>query len=135
MLRTVLLATTLAITGCAHASHDIASATPVQETAPTTLTLALGASAALPDGSQLRYVQLVNDSRCPLTVQCIQAGSAEIQLRWTPQRGNAQTFSLHTSPQLNASNSQRVGNFVITLASLDRGIAPSATLDIATATP
>ncbi len=48
------------------------------------VTLGLGQGTQLSDGSRLSYTSLVNDSRCPLDVQCVWAGDAEIALRWKP---------------------------------------------------
>ena len=96
------------------------------------VTLNLGQSTQLGDGSELRYTSLVNDSRCPPDVQCIWAGDAEIALRWKPARGSAQNIRLHTSTRIGA-NSARIGERTLTLASLERGIAPKATLTIGTA--
>ena len=101
-------------------------------TAEQTLSLNLGAQARLADGSRLTYLRLVNDSRCPPGVQCIWAGDAEIELRWEPAgSGKSNTFSLHTSPiQDHGQTGQDVGNLHIALQTLERGIAPKATLRI-----
>ena len=96
----------------------------------TTLTLALGAHAKLPDGSQLAYLELVNDSRCPPNVQCIWAGNAEIRMRWTPTRGNGKEFSLNTMPVGGKATSATLGEFEIHLQALERGVAPAATFEI-----
>ncbi|HSR66100.1 MAG TPA: hypothetical protein VLM17_10935, partial [Xanthomonadaceae bacterium] len=57
-----------------------------------------GAQATLADGGTLRYVALVNDSRCAPDVQCIWAGDAEITIEWTPRAGGSERFGLHTLP-------------------------------------
>ncbi|WP_297835068.1 hypothetical protein [Thermomonas sp.] len=95
-----------------------------------TLALDIGASAKLPDGSQLTYMVLVNDSRCPPDVQCIWAGNAEIRVRWTPKNGNGKDFSLNTTPVGGKATSATLGAFEIHLHSLERGIAPAATFEI-----
>lgn len=105
------------------------NATPsAGETSP--LTLNLGARAKLPDGSQLAYLELVNDSRCPPDVQCIWAGNAEIRMRWTPTRGSSREFSLNTMPVGGKATSATLGEFEVHLHALERGIAPAATLEI-----
>lgn len=87
-----------------------------------------GAQVALAGGGTLRYLGLVNDSRCAPDVQCIWAGDAEIALEWTPQGAAAARFSLHTMPgktshALDASRTLR-------LMTLQRGPAPAATLQV-----
>ena len=45
------------------------------------LRLALGGTAAVgPDGLTVRFVSVVDDSRCPTNVQCVRAGEAKVQL-------------------------------------------------------
>ncbi|MFS8063552.1 MAG: hypothetical protein ACMG5Z_03090 [Luteimonas sp.] len=81
-------------------------------------------SVTFADHSQLRYVRLVADSRCPPDVQCIRAGDAEIALQWTPATGITQDFSLKTPPE--QPYSRDLGALRLTLLSLDRGEAPQA---------
>ena len=97
-----------------------------------TLTLRLGDQTQLPDGSHLSYTRLVNDSRCPPGVQCIWAGSAEIELRYKPTgNGKPITFSLHTNPlQGSGQTGTNAGKYRIALTSLERGIAPKATVAV-----
>lgn len=96
------------------------------------VTLGLGQSTQLSDGSRLSYTSLVNDSRCAPDVQCVWAGDGEIALRWKPARGSAQDLRLHTSRQGGAT-STRIGERTLTLLSLERGIGPKATLGITSA--
>ena len=45
------------------------------------LRLALGGSATVGrDGLTVRFVSVVDDSRCPTNVQCVRAGEAKVQL-------------------------------------------------------
>jgi hypothetical protein len=45
------------------------------------LRLALGRTATVgPDGLTVRFVSVVDDSRCPMDVQCVRAGEAKVQL-------------------------------------------------------
>ena len=98
-----LLAVAL-LAGCAGAApsspqaphHEDAN---VHETAPQTVTLGVGERATLADGSQLTYLRLVNDSRCPPDVQCVWAGDASIELEWRPGTGASRTLTLHLNPQ------------------------------------
>lgn len=101
---------------------------PAQE--PRTLKLDLGARTELSDGSQLTYLELVNDSRCPPNVQCVWAGNAEIRMRWAPTRGSSKVFTLNTSPVGGKATSATLGKFEIHLQALERGIAPAATFEI-----
>ena len=130
------------LSGCASAASQPASApasppTPPGQPHPTmqTIILNIGETATLQDGSRLTYLSLVNDSRCAPGVQCIWAGSAEISLRWEPARsGKAKIFSLHTNPiQDHGQTGVDLGNVHIALQTLERGIAPKATLDVAAA--
>ena len=102
---------------------------PMHEQAPQTVTLGVSDRATLMDGSQLTYLRLVNDSRCPLDVQCVWAGDAEIALRWQPASGRAQELALHTA-SLRGSDVARIGERSVTLVALERGIAPRASLRI-----
>ncbi|MDI1253841.1 hypothetical protein [Thermomonas sp.] len=111
-------------------SADAASQPTVDD---SRVTLGLGQSTQLSDGSQLSYTSLVNDSRCAPDVQCVWAGDAEIALRWKPAKGSARNLRLHTNRQ-GGPTSARIGARTLTLVSLERGIGPNATLSI-TATP
>ncbi|MGN6513346.1 MAG: hypothetical protein ACTHKZ_07220 [Lysobacteraceae bacterium] len=93
--------------------------------------LAPGARVALEDGGSLRYVGLVNDSRCPPTAQCVWAGDAEVAFQWTSASGAASRFSLHTMPgrREHALDARRW----LRLVALQRGRAPVATLQVAAA--
>lgn len=88
-----------------------------------------GDTTTLADNGSLRYLRMVNDSRCMPNVQCIWAGNAELSFQWQKPGGGQETFSLNTSPRGGATehglDSQR-----LTLVSLARGPAPEATLRI-----
>jgi hypothetical protein len=98
----------------------------------SSVTLGLGQSARLGDGSRLSYTSLVNDSRCAPDVQCVWAGDAEIAVRWKPVHGSSQDLRLHTNRQGGAT-SARIGERTLTLVSLERGIGPAATFAITAA--
>lgn len=97
------------------------------------ITLGLGQSTKLSDGSELVYTSLIDDSRCPPAVQCVWAGDAEIALRWKPARGSSQELRLHTSPLRGGATSAHIGERTLTLMSLERGIGPKVTLSIESA--
>lgn len=138
MIRIATLLTLALLTGCASASQDPAPAvSPAAGTAAQTaageartLTLGVGESAALADGSRLTYQQLVNDSRCAPDVQCVWAGDAEILLRWQPAKGGSSEASLHTSPLQGRQTEAVFGPHHVRLETLERGVAPKATLRI-----
>lgn len=139
MIRIATFLALALLTGCASASQDPAPAPSPAADAPAQaaagevriLMLGVGESAALADGSRLTYRQLVNDSRCAPDVQCVWAGDAEILLRWQPAKGGgASETSLHTSPLQGRQSEAVFGPHRIHLETLERGIAPKATLRI-----
>ena len=95
----------------------------------SSVSLGVGQSAQLADGSQIDYTQLVNDSRCPPDVQCVWAGDAEIALQWRAADGTTRALRLHTNGQAGPS-ATRAGDRTVTLTALERGDAPTATLRI-----
>ncbi|WP_159017671.1 hypothetical protein [Cognatiluteimonas profundi] len=86
-----------------------------------------GESVTLADNSALRYLRVVNDSRCPPGVQCIWAGDAEVAFEWKPAGGGMTAFSLHTGK---GAKQQVLGERTLVLVSLARGDAPEAQLRI-----
>lgn len=78
----------------------------------------------LADRSQLYYVRVVADSRCPPGAQCIRAGDAEIALQWTTSTGTTQDFSLKTPPE--RPQTHDLGDRRLTLLSLAHGETPQA---------
>lgn len=89
-----------------------------------------GERVTLADHGSLRYVRLVNDSRCPPGVNCIWAGDAEVAFEWMPAAGAVQAFSLHTGKD---PKHQAIGARHLTLVSLERGPTPQAQLQVDTA--
>jgi hypothetical protein len=47
----------------------------------------------------IKFVSLVDDSRCPTDVQCIQAGNGEIQIQLKKVGSAAKTVNLNTNTQ------------------------------------
>lgn len=123
------------LAGCASAAQDPAPQAdpPASPDAGKAVIVQLnvGASETLTDGSRLTYLQLVNDSRCAPDVQCVWAGDAEILLRWQPKGGPSSEASLHTSPLQGRRNDAVFGPHHVQLVSLERGVAPKATLRVA----
>lgn len=131
LLLPVACASTANTSNTSASSNDPSSQPTVDD---GRVTLALGESKQLSDGSRLSYTSLIDDSRCAPNVQCVWAGDAEIAMRWKPARGSAQDIRLHTSAQVGSTNAL-IGNRTLTLVSLERGIGPKATLSINDATP
>ena len=86
-----------------------------------------GEQVTLSDHGHLRYLRVVNDSRCPPGVNCIWAGDAEVAFEWAPAAGAMQAFSLHTGKD---PKQQVIGARQLTLESLERGATPQAQLRV-----
>lgn len=127
LTRNGMLPVLLAIlVGCATVSaHDEPSANLVADGGD--FTMQPGTQVALADGSSLRYLRVLEDSRCKPDVQCVWAGDAEVAFRWTPSEGSPQDFSLHTGK---AAKDHVLGSRRLTLLSLSRGPAPPAMLRV-----
>jgi hypothetical protein len=50
---------------------------------------------------KIKFLSVVEDSRCPEGVNCIQAGTAKIQISVSKGRGAAKTFEINTDLQPN----------------------------------
>ena len=109
------------LTACAGAtSHDEPSQALAQ-----TLTLRIGDKVALGDQGVLRYVRTANDSRCPVDVQCVWAGDAEVLFEFSIAPGKPQSLTLTF-----AQPTMPLGARWIHLIALERGGAPAATIRI-----
>src|SRR5688572_33145237 len=84
-----------------------------------------GEQITLADGSTLRYVRLVNDSRCPVDVQCVWAGDAEVLFELTSASGTVESVPLKLTAPARA-----VGSGWVHLLELQRGMNTSARLRI-----
>lgn len=62
----------------------------------TEVQLVPGQRVVLPGGDAVRYVTPVSDSRCPLGVQCIQAGEATLRFELEAE-GRVHPFELSTA--------------------------------------
>lgn len=110
----------LLLTGCAAATPHDESAAQAQ-----VLTLQTGQTVSLGDQGVLRYVRTVNDSRCPVGVQCVWAGDAEVLFEFTAAQGQPQSLMLtFLKPAM------PVGARWIHLIGLERGASPAATIRI-----
>lgn len=121
-LRSVAFASfLLALAGCAAVGTRPAVAMPAG--VPTAL--APGERARLPDGSQLAYLRLRSDSRCPPAVTCIHAGWAEIDVDFVTPSDSRMPRLLSTRPGTGAVDA---GAWRIELVELGRGPSPVAHL-------
>jgi hypothetical protein len=130
----VLLPLSLAACASGTAGGEAQGSEPPSETSAkiadgASFRMPLGQSVVLADDSQLRYLRLVNDSRCAPDVQCVWAGDAIVAFEWAPSDGAAQRFELHTGLE---PRSHAIGGRKLVLESLERGAAPAATLRVET---
>lgn len=82
-----------------------AAAACAPPTAPATIraepgavfTLAVGQEAAVGDSLRIRFVGVAADSRCPIDVQCVWAGDAQLRLLIRQRSGAERQVELHTA--------------------------------------
>lgn len=136
-MHTFLVAGALALAACSSVASDGAgkgSGSGSDAIADgSTFSMRPGQAVTLADRSVLRYVRLVNDSRCMPDVQCVWAGNAELAFEWRSGAGGAEAFSLHTgkSPAGDGAKQHALGERTLTLVSVARSAAPEAELRIA----
>ena len=109
--------------GCATAASDSDTGRAIVD--GTDFSMLPDDRVTLPDHSELRYVDVITDSRCPPEVQCVWAGDAEVAFTRTVDGATAQSFSLHTG---RGARSEDFGGRRLTLVSLARGTGPQAEL-------
>ena len=117
----------LSLTACASTFEGGAATSPgnaetVADGVP--FTLQVGQQVLLADSSRLRYLRVVNDSRCPPDVQCVWEGDAIVAFEWSAA-GKTEAFELHTGQ---APSSRILGARLIRLEALAAGAAPAATM-------
>ncbi len=134
-MRLLLLVSAIALAGCQSAGRDDTSSHAAGSAMSGNHAMRVGQSLALPDGSQLTYVRVVADSRCPPDVQCIRAGDADIELRWVPAVGTAMNAVLNSDPRnlQQAPNAARLGTWHVALKSLDWQSPPAAIVSVSSA--
>ena len=64
---------------------------------------------------KIKFVAVLEDSRCPLGVNCVWAGNAKIQLRVTDRRGRTKLMELNTGGE---PRGDRIGRYAINLVNL-----------------
>ena len=90
------------------ATAFLATPTPIKSHAPSTGTLTVGASATV-RGTPITILGLTEYSRCPVDVQCIQAGTVRVR---------ASIGAYNRDFIFTLGEPQTVGNVIITLASV-----------------
>ena len=73
-----------------------ASPTAPGDSLDTRLVLSPGQTAPIDGSSSLRFLGVLNDSRCPADAICIQGGDALVRIDVIPSRGARSTYDLHT---------------------------------------
>ena len=103
--------------GCGRATeHTDITGANVQAVAGDTVTLRIGDTAVLGDVVRLTFLAVEGDSRCPLNVQCVWEGDAELRLRAQQAPGDSSDLVLHTTVQPRATT---VGEFRIEVVGLE----------------
>ncbi|RMG80851.1 MAG: hypothetical protein D6714_13925 [Bacteroidetes bacterium] len=82
--------------------------------------LKINEKASLRDGDlEVEFVRILEDSRCPEGVNCVQAGQVRVQIT-TTTAGNTQTAEMTLRGKEDAGTSTRAGDYAIELA----GVSP-----------
>lgn len=83
---------------------------------PETVALRTGTQRTVARGElSIKFVTVVEDSRCPLDVNCVWAGNAKIRVKVTDQRGRAKMMELNTNGEPKVD---QFGRYAISLVSL-----------------
>jgi len=64
---------------------------------------------------RIRFVTVMEDSRCPVGVNCVWAGNAKIQVRVSDRRGHSKMIELNTNGEPRAA---QFGRYAINLVNL-----------------
>lgn len=82
-------------------SATTTSAAPANGQAYGSVTLALGQAAVFADGLSIRPMRILEDSRCPADVQCIQAGTVKLSINTVVSgKTSVESISIGQSVQL-----------------------------------
>lgn len=106
LLPTNLASSTQAVatsTASATSTAPSAPVSPANSSAQAygTVTLALGQAAAFADGVSIRPMRILEDSRCPAGVECIQAGTVKLSFTATAKgKTTAETISIGQSVKI-----------------------------------
>ncbi|HEX8249260.1 MAG TPA: hypothetical protein VF599_13870 [Pyrinomonadaceae bacterium] len=64
----------------------------------------------------IKFVSLVEDSRCPEGTRCVWAGNAQIRVKITDARGRSQTFEMNTNTGAKGAS---FGGYAVNLTDLE----------------
>ena len=83
---------------------------------PETFSLRNGAQRTVVRGElTIKFVTVMEDSRCPVDVNCIWAGNAKIQVKVTDRRGHTKMMELNTNGE---PKGDQFGPYAISLVNL-----------------
>lgn len=140
-LATIVVALVVALAGCDSDSTPLETSAPTSSptsstTAPPVRSVALGneflihvrESVAVAGADVIvTYEEFLADSRCPIGVQCIQAGNATIAVSLAATGAEAATLQLNTTE---GPVSGSYSSYTVALVNLFRGPSPAATLRV-----
>ncbi len=82
-------------------------------------TLKVGQTAVIKEEElTIRFLTLIEDSRCPRRVQCVQAGQAQVSISIRQEDRESLPFTLNTNPQLKQDRAS-FADYEIQLRALD----------------
>lgn len=73
----------------AAAAEPESAPAPVPDAVPGTVVLGFGDETTIAAGTQLRFLRVVNDSRCPKGAQCVWAGEVTVEFEVTSASGKS----------------------------------------------
>ena len=83
---------------------------------PETFALRTGTQRTVARGElTIKFVTVMEDSRCPVDVQCVWAGNAKIQVKVTDRRGRTKMMELNTNGE---PKGDQFGRYAISLVNL-----------------
>ncbi len=83
---------------------------------PETVTVKAGKQAtARKSKLKIRFISVVEDSRCPTGAQCVWAGNAKIKIEVSVPKGETKTFDINTET---GPKGDQIGGYAVTLDSL-----------------
>ena len=92
------------------------------------VTLVPGEQALLSEGARLAYVGVRSDSRCRPDVQCVWAGQAEVEFKYTPAHGNAERVMFTVGANAGGFDRVKFGSWVLKVTDLGFEKSPKATV-------
>ena len=123
----ILLLMILTVGACSSTDTTSPTDEPDPTAMPDTLTIQLGQPITVPRGEtavlpsadlNVKFVDLLFESRCPSNVQCVEAGEARISIRVSQGEAEAETLEMNTNPPLK-QDVVSYGDFQIQLTALN----------------